>query len=95
MLLIIRGSIIHYTDSFFLPEDGRLLGAQIVGVMEGVDKRMDVLATINSKGGTIYDLTSRTFLYHLIQAKDPVNMWQDLWPKIYWTACLRFRIRMI
>lgn len=63
------------TQIAFSPEDGRLLGAQIVGV-EGVDKRMDVLATLIQKGGTIYDLTEVEHSYAppYSSAKDPVNM---------------------
>lgn len=59
----------------FSPENGKLLGAQIVGV-EGVDKRMDVLATIIQQGGTIYDLTEIEHAYAppYSSAKDPVNM---------------------
>lgn len=59
----------------FSPDNGKLLGAQVVGT-EGVDKRMDVLATIIQQGGTIYDLTEIEHAYAppYSSAKDPVNM---------------------
>ncbi len=59
----------------FSPEDGRLLGAQVAG-MEGVDKRIDLLATMVQQGRTIYDLTELEHAYAppFSSAKDPVNM---------------------
>ncbi len=59
----------------FSPTDGKLLGAQVTGI-DGVDKRIDVLATIIQKGGTIYDLTELEHAYAppYSSAKDPVNM---------------------
>ena len=53
----------------------RLLGAQIVG-LEGVDKRMDVLATAIRFGARVTDLTSLELCYAppFGSAKDPVNM---------------------
>ena len=41
----------------FAPEDGRLLGAQVVG-FDGVDKRIEMLAQVNQRIGTVYDLAS-------------------------------------
>ncbi|KAM7213028.1 putative fad-dependent pyridine nucleotide-disulfide oxidoreductase [Rhypophila decipiens] len=54
---------------------GRLLGAQIVGE-EGVDKRIDVLATAMRAGMTIEDLEHLELCYAppYNAAKDPVNM---------------------
>ncbi|KAM7185990.1 putative fad-dependent pyridine nucleotide-disulfide oxidoreductase [Naviculisporaceae sp. PSN 640] len=54
---------------------GRLLGAQIVGE-EGVDKRIDVLATAMRAGMTIEDLEHLELSYAppYNAAKDPVNM---------------------
>lgn len=54
---------------------GRILGAQIVG-MEGVDKRIDVIATVMKLKGTIYDLKELELAYAppYSSAKDPVNM---------------------
>lgn len=59
----------------FERETGRLLGAQIVG-FDGVDKRIDVLATAIRGNMTIYDLTRLELAYAppYSSAKDPVNM---------------------
>ena len=53
----------------------RLLGAQIVG-FEGVDKRIDVLATAIRAGMKAYELTELDLAYAppYSSAKDPVNM---------------------
>lgn len=55
--------------------DGRILGAQAVG-QDGVDKRIDVIATVLRLEGTIYDLTELELAYAppFSSAKDPVNM---------------------
>ena len=55
--------------------DGRLLGAQAVGV-DGVDKRIDVLAVAIRAGMTIEDLEHLELAYAppYGSAKDPVNM---------------------
>ena len=60
---------------FFSGQDGRILGAQIVGG-EGVDKRIDVLATAITAGMTVGDLTRLDLAYAppFGSAKDPVNM---------------------
>ncbi|WP_448377456.1 CoA-disulfide reductase [Fervidobacterium sp.] len=59
----------------FSPTDGKILGAQIVGY-EGVDKRIDVLATSMNAGMTVYDLTELDHAYAppYSSAKDPVNI---------------------
>ncbi|MFY9425601.1 MAG: CoA-disulfide reductase [Caldicoprobacterales bacterium] len=59
----------------FSPEDGQVLGAQIVG-HEGVDKRIDVLATAIRGRMTVYDLQELELAYAppYSSAKDPVNM---------------------
>jgi len=59
----------------FAPDDGRLLGAQAVGV-DGVDKRIDVLAVALRAGLTIEDLEHLELAYSppYGSAKDPVNM---------------------
>lgn len=56
-------------------EEGKVLGAQGVGY-EGVDKRIDVIATVIRMGGTIYDLAELELSYAppFSSAKDPVNM---------------------
>ncbi|MGE5403765.1 MAG: FAD-dependent oxidoreductase [Candidatus Saccharibacteria bacterium] len=59
----------------FSPETGDLYGAQIVG-FDGVDKRIDVLATAIRKGLTVLDLQELELAYAppFSSAKDPVNM---------------------
>lgn len=56
-------------------EDGRVLGAQGFGGA-GVDKRIDVVATVISLGGMVEDLTELELCYAppYSSAKDPVNM---------------------
>lgn len=56
-------------------DEGKILGAQAVGY-DGVDKRIDVLATVIRLGGTITDLTELELSYAppFSSAKDPVNM---------------------
>lgn len=58
----------------FDPE-GKVLGAQGVG-FDGVDKRIDVIATVIRLGGTVEDLTELELSYAppFSSAKDPVNM---------------------
>jgi NADPH-dependent 2,4-dienoyl-CoA reductase/sulfur reductase-like enzyme/rhodanese-related sulfurtransferase len=59
----------------FSPDDGRLLGAQIIG-KEGVDKRIDTLSSVIQRGSTIDELTEFEHAYAppYSSAKDPVNM---------------------
>lgn len=59
----------------FAPEDGRLLGAQVVG-FDGVDKRIEMFAQVIKSKGTIYDLMNIEHAYAppFSSAKDPVNM---------------------
>lgn len=59
----------------FEPDDGRILGAQIVG-HDGVDKRIDVMATAIRAGMTVYDLQELELAYAppFSSAKDPVNI---------------------
>lgn len=72
----------YYPGSFpiafkllFDKETGRVLGAQGVGI-EGVEKRIDVLATAIKAGFTVYDLQDVEPCYAppYNSAKDPVNM---------------------
>lgn len=62
-------------ETLFDPEDGRLLGAQVVGG-EGVDKRTDVLATVIQHEDTVFDLQQLDLAYAppYSSAKDPVNV---------------------
>ena len=59
----------------FAPDTGRLLGAQAVG-RDGVDKRIDVLATALKAGMTVHDLAELELAYAppFGSAKDPVNL---------------------
>jgi rhodanese-related sulfurtransferase len=55
--------------------DGRILGAQAVGE-EGVERRVDVIATAMQLGGTVFDLEEAELCYapQYGAAKDPVNV---------------------
>lgn len=57
------------------PQEGRVLGAQAVG-REGVDKRIDVIATAMHFGATVHDLSELDLAYAppFGAAKDPVHM---------------------
>jgi NADPH-dependent 2,4-dienoyl-CoA reductase/sulfur reductase-like enzyme/rhodanese-related sulfurtransferase len=59
----------------FSPENGKLLGAQAVG-HEGVDKRIDILATALKGGMSVHDLAELELAYAppYGSAKDPVNL---------------------
>jgi NADPH-dependent 2,4-dienoyl-CoA reductase/sulfur reductase-like enzyme/rhodanese-related sulfurtransferase len=65
---------IHLKLLFSVP-DGRILGAQAVG-LEGVEKRIDVIATAIQFGGTVHDLAEAELCYapQFGAAKDPVNL---------------------
>jgi len=69
------GAIPMIVKIIFSPEGGTLLGAQIVG-KDGVDKRIDMLATALRMGHTVYDLEELELAYAppYSSAKDPVNM---------------------
>ena len=58
----------------FRKSDGRVLGAQAVG-MDGVDKRISALAIAIQMGATIFDLEQAELCYapQFGSAKDPVN----------------------
>jgi NADPH-dependent 2,4-dienoyl-CoA reductase/sulfur reductase-like enzyme/peroxiredoxin family protein/rhodanese-related sulfurtransferase/TusA-related sulfurtransferase len=66
---------IPMTIKAIFDKDGKVLGAQIVGY-EGVDKRIDVIATAIRFNSTIYDLKELELAYAppYSSAKDPVNM---------------------
>ena len=59
----------------FAPDTGKLLGAQAVGG-EGVDKRIDVLATALQAGMSVHDLAELQLAYAppLGATQDPVNL---------------------
>ena len=48
----------------FAPENGKLLGAQIVG-FNGVDKRIEMLAQVIQRGGTVHDWRNWNMPMHL------------------------------
>jgi NADPH-dependent 2,4-dienoyl-CoA reductase/sulfur reductase-like enzyme/rhodanese-related sulfurtransferase len=58
----------------FRKSDGRLLGAQALG-LDGVEKRIDALAIAIQMGATVYDLEEAELCYAppFGSAKDPVN----------------------
>jgi NADPH-dependent 2,4-dienoyl-CoA reductase/sulfur reductase-like enzyme/rhodanese-related sulfurtransferase len=59
----------------FSPDNGQLLGAQVAGY-DGADKRLDILASVIKRNGTIYELGAFEHAYAppFSSAKDPVNM---------------------
>ena len=59
----------------FEKENGKILGVQAVGI-DGVEKRVDVIATAMRYNGTVYDLADLELAYAppYGSAKDPVNM---------------------
>lgn len=59
----------------YSPTDGKILGAQGVGG-QGVDKRIDIIATAMHFGGTVYQLAQLDLAYAppYGSAKDPVHM---------------------
>ncbi|NLK27378.1 MAG: CoA-disulfide reductase [Clostridiales bacterium] len=63
------------TLKLLFDEEGKVLGAQGIGY-EGVDKRIDVIATVIRMNGTVYDLAELELAYAppFSSAKDPVNM---------------------
>jgi NADPH-dependent 2,4-dienoyl-CoA reductase/sulfur reductase-like enzyme/rhodanese-related sulfurtransferase len=74
----------------YAPDSGKILGASAIGA-EGVDKRMDIIATAMQFDGTVYDLADLDLAYAppYGSAKDPVHMaafaaCNDLqeWPQI-------------
>jgi len=69
------GAVPMVMKLLFSPDDGRILGAQIVGI-DGVDKRIDVLATAIHAGMTVGDLTELELAYapQYGTGKDAVNI---------------------
>ena len=69
------GAVSMSVKILFSPENGRLLGAQIVG-FDGVDKRIEMLAQVIQNQGTVADLMELEHAYAppYSSAKDPVNM---------------------
>lgn len=81
------------TKLIFAPETRKILGAQIVGY-DGVDKRIDQIALLIKKGGTIEDLMHIEHAYAppYSSAKDPIaiagyvahNVLTGVMPVVYW-----------
>ena len=65
---------IHF-KLLFSRHGGRILGAQAVG-LEGVEKRIDIVATVMKLGGTVHDLAAAELCYapQFGAAKDPANL---------------------
>lgn len=63
------------TIKLIFNDEGSILGAQAMGY-DGVDKRIDVIATVMRLNGTVTDLTEIDLSYAppYSSAKDPVNM---------------------
>lgn len=63
------------TLKMIFDKEGKILGGQIVG-QDGVDKRIDTLATTMRLNGSVYDLEELELAYAppFSSAKDPVNM---------------------
>ncbi|NCN05972.1 MAG: FAD-dependent oxidoreductase [Spirochaetales bacterium] len=61
--------------TLFNKENGKVYGAQIVGY-DGVDKRIDLIASVVKNNGTIFDLIELEHAYAppYSSAKDPVNI---------------------
>ncbi|WP_372773204.1 CoA-disulfide reductase [Mangrovibacterium sp.] len=68
------GAMPYTLKILFQPKTGKLLGAQMIGY-SGVDKRIDLIATVLLNNGTIYDLQEIEHAYAppYSSAKDPVN----------------------
>ncbi|KMQ52462.1 CoA-disulfide reductase [Chitinispirillum alkaliphilum] len=69
------GASLMSVKLIFSPEDGVILGGQVTG-KEGVDKRVDLLATAVRNRLTIYDLADSELAYAppYGSAKDPLNI---------------------
>lgn len=65
----------NITMKMLFDKDGKILGAQAVGY-DGVDKRIDVLATAMKLGASVFDLQNLELCYAppFSSAKDPVNV---------------------
>ena len=69
------GSVPVSIKLLFTPDEGKVLGAQVIG-LDGVDKRVDVFATAIMSGATVMDLEELDLAYAppYGSAKDPVNV---------------------
>lgn len=81
------------TKLLFSPNSGTVLGAQIVGI-KGVDKRIDVIASVIQFKGTVLDMAHMELAYAppYSSAKDPINvagmvaknMLRDNYQVVFW-----------
>lgn len=88
----------------FHPRTGKLYGAQCVGY-EGVDKRIDQIAGLIKRGGTVYDLmeTEHAYAPPFSSAKDPIaiagyvasNIVGDAMPAISWRELLEKKEQVV
>ncbi|MGL4293632.1 MAG: DsrE/DsrF/DrsH-like family protein, partial [Bacteroidales bacterium] len=93
------GSVPMSIKLTFDPNTGKIFGAQIVGY-EGVDKRMDEIALVIKKGGTVYDLQEIEHAYAppFSSAKDPAamagyvagNILEGKFNPVYWRELIAF-----
>ncbi len=68
------GALPYTLKILFHPTTGKLYGAQMIGY-DGIDKRIDLIATVLLNNGSIYDLQDIEHAYAppYSSAKDPVN----------------------
>ena len=68
------GALPYTLKILFQPKTGKLYGAQMIGY-KGIDKRIDLIATVLLNNGSIYDLQDIEHAYAppYSSAKDPVN----------------------
>ncbi|RRD92260.1 pyridine nucleotide-disulfide oxidoreductase [Bacteroides heparinolyticus] len=88
----------------FHPRTGKLYGAQCVGY-EGVDKRIDQIAGLIKRGGTVYDLmeTEHAYAPSFSSAKDPIaiagyvasNIVGGAMPAISWRELLEKKEQVV
>jgi len=60
---------------FLCVQDGKILGIQAVGTVDGIEKRVDVVSMAMQMGGTVYDLEEAELCYapQYGSAKDAIN----------------------
>lgn len=88
----------------FHPTTGKLYGAQCIGY-EGVDKRIDQIAGLIKRGGTVYDLmeTEHAYAPPFSSAKDPIaiggyaasNIISGAMPVITWRELVEQKNKVI
>ncbi len=68
------GASMMHIKLIYSPVEGKVLGAQVVG-FDGIDKKIDVLATALINKATVYDLQNYELAYAppFSSARDPIN----------------------